>query len=84
MYKCSKVDRFESCLTNKGYMYFIVLENSISINVDHKVYNRIFKGDIISYYISSYSYSYKILRIFRKNRSNKYNAISQENLPHLY
>jgi hypothetical protein len=77
MKKCGIVKTFKGVPSNKGLIYFIVLKNDISIQVEKSKYIKIFTGDIISYYFDRDDNNYKISRVFRKNRvecrKQKYN-----------
>lgn len=67
MINCSRVKTFSGTPSNKGYLYFVILENNLSIEVRKEEYSKIRIGDILSYYFDCDYNNYEIYRIFRKS-----------------
>jgi|AntRauTorckE6833_2_1112554.scaffolds.fasta_scaffold29247_2 hypothetical protein len=80
MYQCHKVKDFNGVPSSKGYLYYLVLGNGVSLEVEKSTYSKVYMGDIISYYVD-HNNKYLISRIFRKNRdiksnNKRYNVVS--------
>lgn len=67
MKRCGKVKTFKTTPSNKGFLYFIILDNEVSIQTNRDTYIKTRINDVISYYFDEEDSNYKIYRIFRRN-----------------